>query len=40
MSRPPRGAHARSGAMLVLVQVSSMKTRRSDATQRRYLILS
>src|SRR5229473_7703730 len=27
----PRGAHPRSGAMLVLVQVSSMKTRRSGA---------
>src|SRR6266699_1924385 len=29
LSRMPRGAHPRSGAMLVLVQVSSMKTRRS-----------
>src|SRR6266702_4305807 len=29
LSRMPRGAHPRSGAMLVLVQVPSMKTRRS-----------
>ena len=29
--RSPRGAHPRSGAMLVLVQVSSMKTKRSGS---------
>jgi hypothetical protein len=32
-SRCPRGPHPRSGAILVLVQVSSMKTRR-DASIR------
>ena len=37
MSLIPRGAHPRSGAMLVLVQVSSMKTSRSGST--RFLIL-
>ena len=31
VSRIPRGAQPRSGAMLVLVQVSSMKTRRSGS---------
>src|SRR5271167_4666175 len=30
-SLSPRGAHPRSGSMLVLVQVSSMKTRRSGS---------
>src|SRR5216684_8212190 len=30
-SRRPRGPHPRSGAMLVLVQVSSMKTRRTGS---------
>src|SRR3954447_15218936 len=32
--RSPRGDQARSGAMLVLVQVSSMKTRRAGSTSR------
>ena len=31
LSRMPRGAQPRSGAMLVLVQVSSMKTRRAGS---------
>ena len=31
VSLVPHGAHPRSGAMLVLVQVSSMKTRRSGS---------
>jgi hypothetical protein len=31
VSRDPRGAHPRSGAMLVLVHVSSMKTRRDGS---------
>ena len=34
--RLPRGAHPRSGAMLVLVQVSSMKTRRAGLIRSRY----
>src|ERR1035437_4030421 len=34
----PRGAHPRSGAMLVLVQVSSMKTRRSGSMRLRYFV--
>src|SRR5712691_9121427 len=37
MSRMPRGAHPRSGAVLVQVQVSSMKIRRSGAILLRYL---
>src|SRR6266852_8542383 len=36
--RLPRGAQPRSGAMLVLVQVSSMKTRRAGSTRSWYLI--
>src|SRR6266404_3134248 len=37
-SLSPRGAHPRKGAMSVLVQVSSMKTRRSGSTRSWYLI--
>src|SRR6266404_4179327 len=36
--RLPRGAQPRSGAMLVLVQVSSMKTRRAGSTRSWYFI--
>src|SRR3954453_5461895 len=38
LRRCPRGAQPRSGAMLVLVQVSSMKTRRAGSTRSWYLI--
>src|ERR1700740_3182668 len=34
----PRGAHPRNAAISVLVQVSSMKTRRSGSTRSWYLI--
>ena len=33
VSLQPRGAHPRKGAISVLVQVSSMKTRRSGSTR-------
>src|SRR6266852_2551893 len=36
--RLPRGAQPRSGVMLVLVQVSSMKTRRAGSTRSWYLV--
>src|SRR5579862_6521265 len=36
--RLPRGAQPRSGAILVLVQVSSMNTRRAGSTRSWYLI--
>src|ERR1700704_4895823 len=36
--RWPRGAQPRSGAMLVLVQVSSMNTRREGSIRSRYLV--
>src|ERR1700758_3442757 len=38
INRSPRSAHPRSGAMLVLVQVSSMKTRRSAAMRPWYFV--
>src|SRR5215470_1145385 len=38
LSLRPRGAHPLSGAMLVLVQVSSMKTRRSGAIRSWYFV--
>jgi hypothetical protein len=38
VSLVPRGAQPLSGAMLVLVQVSSMKTRRAGSIRPRYLI--
>src|SRR5215831_9922954 len=38
VSLRPRGAHPRSGAILVLVHVSSMKTRRSGSMRARYFV--